>query len=101
MVQGSYRLWDPKQNIVLLTREVIFDEDKMIGDESSGSYPAIDELIVDDQLNSDEIIENAEANIVNTQNESGDEPNTYKEAIYSQDSKVWQAMQEDGRLDRY
>lgn len=92
----TYRLWDPTDNNILLTREVIFDESKFPGNETSGSYHAIDEVIDSDVPVPSEVVGESHANIASTPLETGDEPRTYQEAVNSRDSKLWQkAMQEE------
>lgn len=41
----TYRLFNPEDESIVLTREVIFDELTFIGSEISGSYQSLDEVI--------------------------------------------------------
>ncbi|KAE8665844.1 Retrovirus-related Pol polyprotein from transposon TNT 1-94 [Hibiscus syriacus] len=73
----GYRLWDPTAHKVIISRDVIFVEDKLRRKED------------------DDSAEKSETTQIHVENEDG-EPSTYQEAIHISDVSLWMmAMQEE------
>ncbi|KAE8657742.1 hypothetical protein F3Y22_tig00116983pilonHSYRG00074 [Hibiscus syriacus] len=104
----GYRLWDPTAHKVIISRDVIFVEDKLQRKEEDDSTEKLEttQILVDKEVeqgdsseaepaHDEQEPESSEAPITSQSDQDG-EPSTYQEAINSSDASLWMmAMQEE------